>query len=449
MNLHNYTRVSFDQIKNFKKKTFIISKLKKNSLFPNLRQKTNLLFYNPESYLKLPNETDFNFVIGKKPNGPRYNSQHKLIPYSFVGTYVIKDQKKITKKKTVVPTNSNSSKLIRKAQTFKKMIISPFMVKEEKIIKEDKKKKNTYRNNLSITEIFDIFNKSKKRIEKNKSENEINNKKIYKEIPLLMHQYINEPLTQQENALKNNEKYNNILKKIENNIFKTFRNKYNSCKNKNKNKKNNNNLKFVNSNVFNSTNLMKNSTTEYRIKIEKIKLNDRTKSPNFALNNHVQNWEMSLRRPKNFVGERREYLNVRTDKNPYWVILTEKNPVENEKIMTPHINNKDRKEYFKNFYNTSYDTKFMKPSDLANNENISCEKNNLEIKGKNLLDLEEKLAYQMQGNIKLVDLKYDKESVKDILFKKDYCINNHSFKNKSNNKENDSDYIFEKIFDKN
>ena len=53
------------------------------------------------------------------------------------------------------------------------------------------------------------------------------------------------------------------------------------------------------------------------------------------------------------------------------------------------------------------------------------------------------------STIKLVDLKYDKESVKDILFKKDYCINKNSFKNKSNNKENDNDYIFEKIFDKN
>lgn len=443
MNIHNYTRVSFDRIKNFKKKTFIISKLKKNSFIPNLKQKTNLLFYNPENYLKLPNETDFNFVVGKKPKGPRYNSQHKLIPYSFVGTYAKKDQKKMTKKKSLVPSDSNSSKFIRKAQTFKKILINQFTIKEEKTLKEDKKKKNTYRNNLSLTEIFDIFNKLKKRIENNKSENEINNKKLYNEVPKLMHQYINEPLTQQENALKNNEKYDNILKKIEKNIFKTFKNKYYSSKNKNK--RNNINSKYTDSNIFNSTNLMKNSATEYRMKIEKIKLNDESKSPKFTYNNHVQNWEMSLRRPKNFVGERREYLNIRTDKNPYWIILTEKNPLENEKIITPHIN-KNKKEFFKNLYNTSYNTKFLKPLNLINNWNNSYDKNNLEIKGKKLIDVEENLAYQMHGNIKLVDLKYDKESVKDIIFKTNYSINRHSFKNKLNHKDNDNDNIFEKIF---
>ena len=424
MNLHKYTRVSFERIKHLKKKTFIISKLQKNSLIPNLKQKTHLLFYNPESYLKLPKETDFNFVVGKQPKGPRYNSQHKLIPYSFVGNYARKEQKKITKKKTLIPTNSNSLKCIRKAQTFKKIIMNPNTIKEEKASKGGEKKKISYRDNLSLTEIVDIFKKSKKRIEYNKTENEINNKKLFNEIPLLMHPYINEPLNQQENALKNNEKYNKILKKIENNIFKSFRNKYISSKNKNKK---NNGLKFVDSNIFNSTNLMKNSVTEYRMKIEKIKLNNKNKSPSFALNKHVHNWEMSLRRPKNFVGERREYLNVRTDKNPYWVILTEKSPLENEKIITPHINNKNKKEFLKHFYNTSYNSKFMKPLNLSNNDNNSCEKNNLEIKGKNLLDVEEKLAYKLNGSIKLINLKYDKESLKDIIFKKNYCINKHFF----------------------
>ena len=214
MNLTTYTRVTFDLFKKYKKKTFIISKLKKNSFIPNLKLKTNQLFYNPESYLKLPKETDFNFVIGKKPKGPRYNSQNKLIPYSYVGTYVKKDQKKITKKKTLVPSKTNSSKLLRKSQTIKNKLKDSFNIKGENTFREDKKKKNIFRDNLSLKEIFDIFNKSKKRIEYNNKSEEDDNKNLYNQIPILMHQYINDPLNQQENALKNNEKYNNILKKI-------------------------------------------------------------------------------------------------------------------------------------------------------------------------------------------------------------------------------------------
>ena len=420
MNFRNYAQVSFNYSKNFKKKTFVINKLQKQSIIPNLDKKTNILFQDPDSYLKMPYETDFRFVIGRKPKGPRFNSNNKLIPYTVVGSLMKKEQqKKLTRIKTLVTSNS-SQKSVRKSMRMSKAKFNPIAINEV-TPKEDKKKKKTYRVNLTDTEIFDIFNKSKKRISKNKSENLVNEKKLYKEIPKVMHQYINEPLSQQERALKNNEKYNDILKKLENNISK-------SLKNKMRNKKFYNDSKCFDGNIYNSSSLLKNSGTEYRSKVEKINSNDRKKNPHLILPNPVQNWEMSLRRPTNFIGERREYLNVRTDSNPFWIILTEKNPFEDEKILIPKINNMKTEINFKNTSNINYFKNSIKQANLTNN-NISPSKY-LEIKGQKLIDIEEKLANQLKGNIKMIDLKYDRESLKDIKFRENYFINKHSFSQK-------------------
>ena len=217
-----------------------------------------------------------------------------------------------------------------------------------------------------------------------------------------MQQYISEPLSQQERSLKTIEKYNNLINSIESNISKTIENKKKMNKNFSESKTLNNN---------NSSNLIKNSGTEYRMKIERINSEEKRKNPHLVLNNHLQNWEMSLRRPQNFIGVRKKYLNIRTDKNPFWFILTEKNPIENEKIVNPFYNyHKNKKKISKNLTQTSY------------------ESNNLEIKGKKLIDVEEKIVNQMTGNIKMVDLKYDREFTKDLLFKLDYSINKHSLK---------------------
>ena len=419
MNFRNYTHESFRPAKNYIKKTFIINKLQKHSLIPGFQQKKDLLFENPDSYLKLPNETNFHFVVGKKPKGPRFNSDNQLIPYSVVGTLFDKSQtRKFTRKKSLVASNL-SSKSIRRSLRASKIKINPTNVINEERPIEDKKRKKTYVENLSPLEIFDIFNKSKKRITKNKSE--IKDKKyIYKEFPKIMHQYINDHLSQQERALKNNEKYNDILKRIEKKISKSLKNK---LKTKLKNKKYYNESKCFDSNIYNSSNLIQNSGIEYRKKIEKSNINDKRNNLHLILNNHIQNWEMSLRRPRNFIGERREYLNVRTDNNPYWVILTEKTPFEEEKIINPNSN------IIKKCLNT-YKCKPKKLLDFTTSALSSNDINNLEIKGKKIIDVEEKIVNQMTGNIKMYDLKYDKESLKDLMFKTDYCINKHSFTKK-------------------
>ena len=419
MNFRNYTQESFRPMKNYKKKTYIINKLQKHSLIPGFQQKRELLFENPESYLKLPYETNFHFVIGKKPKGPRFDSDNQLIPYSIVGTLSDKPQaRKITRKKSLVSSNL-SSKSVRKSMRASKTKFTPTNIINEERPIEDKKRKKTFIENLSPLEIFDIFNKSKKRITKNKSE--IRDKKyIYKEFPRIMHQFINDHLSQQERALKNKEKYNDILKKIEKKISKSLKNK---LKTKLKNKKYYNESKCFDSNIYNSSNLIHNSGIEYRKKIEKSNINDKRNNLHLILNNHIQNWEMSLRRPKNFIGERREYLNVRTDNNPYWVILTEKIPFEEEKIINPNSNR--IKQSLSN-----YNCKSIKPLDLTTNASNLNNMNHLEIKGKKIIDVEEKIVNQMTGNIKMYDLKYDKESLKDLMFKTHYSINKHSFTKK-------------------
>lgn len=55
--------------------------------------------------------------------------------------------------------------------------------------------------------------------------------------------------------------------------------------------------------------------------------------------------------------------------------------------------------------------------------------NNLNIKGKHLIDIEEKMkmANKLKDNIKIMSLKNDRESLKYLIFKINYSINKHSF----------------------
>ena len=397
MNFKNYKQVLFP------KKTLLINKIEKASIIPNYSEKNEYIFEDPDHYLKLPYETSFQFIVGKKPKGPRYYTDRSIIPYSIVGTLAKKELKNFPRKKSVILNSTSSSRSLRKSMRLSK--IKNNLASHDIVAQlEEKKKKKNNMINITHTDVFNIFKQYKKIINKNKSEDLL--KKSRKDIPKIMHQYINAPLSQQERALKSNEKYNNILKRIENNI----------CKSKtisNKKKKNitRNNTNINNKKLYNISKLINNSSTDYRLKVEKINLNEKKRFPNLILNNHVQNWEMSLRRPKNFIGERREYLNIRTDEKPFWTIYKEKNPLEDEKIINPNLKG-----------NISENDGHLK----THNNFMS----NLNIKGKRLIDFEEKIAKELKGNLKMLNLKYDRESIKDLVFKINYSINKHSFDKK-------------------
>ena len=67
------------------KKTLFIKKvpISSNSTF---KDDFKLLFENPSTYLRLPGESPKHYIVGKKPTGPRYDEDEKVIPHSIVGT---------------------------------------------------------------------------------------------------------------------------------------------------------------------------------------------------------------------------------------------------------------------------------------------------------------------------------------------------------------------------
>ena len=365
---------------------------------PKLMNHKKLLFDDPSNYLKLPKELNFNFIIGKK------NKIKKIIP-----------TRKLTKKST-----SNFIKMLAKRATRMRSSNSlSFDIKRafesnKKISLNNEEDKNTLRKKRE-EEVSNIFSKYRKIITQNEKDNR-ENIDYNSEVPSFMKLYINNSLSKQEKALKCKEEYNNIFKQMEKNISKTM---LRDSKTPIISLKNNFQNKF-----YETANLFKNSVNNYRNKIEKIKLSTKRKKKNLQLDSGIRYWEMSLRRPKNFTGLRKGYLNISSDKRPVWIIATEKYPVEEEKIINPNIINKIEQQKL----NTNYKEKTNRLifSKMKNKTMNFLKYNDLQIKGKKLIDFEEKLADKLNGNIKILNFKYEKESLKDLLFKMNISINKYS-----------------------
>ena len=261
-------------------------------------------------------------------------------------------------------------------------------------------------------QISNIFSKLRKKINKSESAKRDRNIILSNEIPSFMKKYIKSTLSQQEKALKCREEYNNIFKKIEHNISESMEKGSKSVH------INRNNIELKN---YETANLFKNSIKDYKKKIDKIKQYNKKKKNNLMLETHLRNWEMSLRRPKNFIGLRKGYLNISSDKRPVWIIATEKFGEEEEKIINPNISNlKSQSSLQKNYLRNS--------NEISNiqKRNTNLKKfNSLLIQGKKLIDLEEKQAENIDGNIKLIKFKYDKDSTKDLLLKMNCSINRY------------------------
>ena len=67
-----------------KNKSFLLNRVK-NYNTQDMAKKKKILFNDPNTFLKLPNETEFEFIINKIPRGPQYDLYDKLIPYTMVG----------------------------------------------------------------------------------------------------------------------------------------------------------------------------------------------------------------------------------------------------------------------------------------------------------------------------------------------------------------------------
>ena len=347
------------------KKTLVVNKISPGSNLK-IENEVKNLFDSPDTYLQLPSDSKIPFVVGRRLQGPRYDLDDKLIPYSIVGN------PKFLKNKTNINVNNSISRSLYSQQHSRST-----MAKNNNTID------NTKSSAMSDNQIKAIFSKCKYNIENNN----IKKNDFLKTIPNSMNDYVIRPLLIQEKNLKFQRRFNkNVLKKL-------------SITSK------------VESSESNRINLLQESDN-YITKTETLRymaLND--KKINFG--NGLQNWSMSLRRPKNFEGERRGYVNVGTDNKPYWIILREKYPNQFENIMNPNnINN----EFDKAMYKTQSFNKYISTfPNFKKFMNKTCDIWGLEVKGKNLLKAEEDNYKQLKGKTKrIVHLKYDKESMKDL-----------------------------------
>ena len=387
----NYSETSLDHLNNGKKKVLILSKIQDKDI-PKIMKRKKLLFDEPDNYLKLPNEMSFNFIIGKKY---KINTQNFERPSAKnpINSFI---KKRLTRKRTISSLSLESKNLFKSNKKISQ-------IKDESKI-EMKKKRDA--------QISNIFSKLRKKINKSELTKRDRNIILSNEIPSFMKKYIKSTLSQQEKALKCREEYNNIFKKIEHNISQSMEKGSKSVH------INRNNIELKN---YETANLFKNSIKDYKKKIDKIKQYNKKKKNNLMLETHLRNWEMSLRRPKNFIGLRKGYLNISSDKRPVWIIATEKFGEEEEKIINPNISNlKSQSSLQKNYLRNS--------NEISNiqKRNTNLKKfNSLLIQGKKLIDLEEKQAENIDGNIKLIKFKYDKDSTKDLLLKMNCSINRY------------------------
>ena len=108
-----------------------------------------------------------------------------------------------------------------------------------------------------------------------------------------------------------------------------------------------------------------------------------------------KNWYFNLRRPKNFKGIRDVYINIRSNENPFWGRFFETCPKNIMRSRKPKIDSND---IILNLEKNPYLPKILNGNSTVN-EIKKME--NLEIKGKNLLDFETTLELNSPGRKKI------------------------------------------------
>jgi hypothetical protein len=369
----------------------------------NFPKKKEYLFEDPNTFLILPNESNFKFIINKKPIGPRYNENHKLIPYSIIGT-----PKQMSHKTTM-----NKSLSIRSKMSINQKLNHNY---------------NNYFTSRDYKEVTDkdirnIFNRLKDNIycniRKEKSEINKREKDVKKDL-------ISKQLKIQEKSLKNNKLYLTQDKKIHMKIQRQIdlylrRKKLNTFNSSNLSSNfimDSANNYFFKKEAKTLTEANKNIETINKKYYNKISSYDEKKNDkNYYTNPNVK-WEMSLRRPKHFNGVIKKVLNIHTPEHPYWFISTERSPKSKEVIV---------------------DSRFSTVQNIDNKEHKYFEDvNTLNIKGEKLIDFEENLCKKLKGKKKLFKYKYEDKYLKDLNIVTNYYLRGRSLYNSSkeiNNKK--------------
>jgi hypothetical protein len=297
------------------RKTFIVSKIPEES---HLQSEIRHSFEDADKYLKVIPA----MIVGRVLQGPRINEEMKVVPYSIVG-----------------PASSYEEALINKRNTYFKFsmkassVMLPPVKKEEKVRKpnfesvDDKKIKSVY----SEFENLKLLNQGKQ-----------NNfmKILPKEIKI--------GLKQQEKSLVIKEEEDKKLRNMSKYLAKLTKKK--------------------------EEDLLIHRTNTYRIKKEVTDFIENKKSLDERYG--VYNWNMSLRRPKNFKGTRFSYVNLGNDMNPLWLSVKETIPKSLEMVRNPHeITFKDYQSLKNNDYlvTTTSENKFNL-KDLEKTKDIEVRK---------------------------------------------------------------------------
>ena len=152
----NYSEASLERLNNSKKKVLVLSKIE-NKNMPKIKKKKIMLFDDPKYFLKLPNEMNFNFIIGKKSHATEQNSERIYTKY--------KTNSFMAKRKTRIRSISSISSDLHK----------PF--ESNNIINEEQnnilKKKRQF-------EILKIFSNLRKRINNSETQKKDRNIELSK-----------------------------------------------------------------------------------------------------------------------------------------------------------------------------------------------------------------------------------------------------------------------------
>ena len=391
-----------------KNKSFLLNKVTDFNT-EDIMKKNTILFDDPNTFLKLPNETNFNYIINKIPRGPQYDLADKLIPYTMVGSTKFMKMRKF-------PISFGYKSFNRKIFNSKSRRSTLSRIQDLK---------NGY-NLITDKEIEEIFDNYKNKIKNNKNkQKDLIDKN---ECPKVIKQYIDMNLSLQEKCLKKNEDNLADCKNLNGNILQRMK----ITNKKNANKKNN--KSFYENNSTNKDiqlsigELLMNSGDESRFKNKIINLIDKNNSE-FFLPEVNQKWEHSLRNPEQSAKLKKRMINCKLQKCPYWIYPSEKNL---ESISKKKIRQ------FSNYNDYSSRTNSMNnlliPESKKNQTNDDIFKNcfrknftsdMLEVQGKKLIDVEEKINKKMKGKKKILKFKNYKEEVKDMIIYSNYAYNNY------------------------
>ena len=342
------------------RKTYFVSKININEN-EKLKNEIEAMFDDPNTYLTLPNESEYKYVIGKQIRGPRYDKNNELIPYTYVGK----------------PFQIKKKKIETKVQLKRKFSIS--IRKPSKI--EFKIEDLNHDEYMSSHQLESIFKNYRKKIKDNK---ETKHNSFIKDLPKILNDSVKKNLLIQEKTLENKVEMDNYREAFKKRL-------------ENKNKRKEKNILLL-------------TTDNYREKREIHEfLNKNDEVGQFG--NSLQNWTISLRKPKKFRGTRNGFYNCGNDKRPYWAIYNESFPIVTETIKKPSSLNLNFPDGFirnvneGDFANT-WDQFLMSSTNLKE----------LEIQGKDLLQFENENLRQLKGKKKLIKIHYDRDSTKDHIY---------------------------------